>query len=69
MVVEGGEIPPPSVVLSPRGEWPPAIRPAIWGKRRIIPDSDDEGEVAAAPPAEGKEMSLEEKFASFQKNM
>lgn len=53
MEVDGGgppPPPPPRVVLPPRNEWPPAIRPAVQGRRRILSDGESGDETASAPP-------------------
>ncbi|KAL0128462.1 hypothetical protein PUN28_003631 [Cardiocondyla obscurior] len=31
-----------SVILPPREEWPPVLRPAIQGNRRVLTDDEDD---------------------------
>ncbi|XP_070515882.1 micronuclear linker histone polyprotein-like [Cardiocondyla obscurior] len=39
---ESSHVPASSVTLPPREEWPPAIRPPVQGKSRILTDDDEE---------------------------
>ncbi|XP_070519750.1 uncharacterized protein [Cardiocondyla obscurior] len=70
--------PPPSVTLPPREEWPPAIRPAIRGKCKKLPEDDPEVLAArsSAISASGRkptprtiENLIDSKLSAFAKTM
>lgn len=63
---------PPGITLPPREEWPPVVRTAIQGQRRVLPHDP------AGPPVMEKrsnigfrfnEEDLNAKFAEFMINM
>ncbi|XP_070530005.1 uncharacterized protein [Cardiocondyla obscurior] len=75
---ESSHVPaPPSVTLPPREEWPPAIRPPVQGKSRILTDDDEETlkskNTTLRRKAANKDKGLEElidgKLAVFAKMM
>lgn len=60
----------PKVVMPPRAKWPPAIRPAIKGKRKVLPDDP----IEVTPRRKDKDLpksksnpkeTLEDKFSEF----
>lgn len=40
----------PPLIMPPRNEWPPAIRPSIRGRRRILSDYEEETRPLGRPP-------------------